>query len=110
MSHMRAQATAPSRGDAKTQPAGKSKRLMPSGKDLWPMIKQTFSDFFEDKAQTLAAALAIYTMLSIAPMLVIVTKVVGVMSRDAQAKENVVQTMRGVIPGMSDEQLRTMIE
>ena len=80
------------------------------GKDVWPMVKQSVSDFFEDKAQTLAAALAIYTMLSIAPMLVIATKIVGVVSRDSDSKETVVRTMEGVIPGMTTDQLHTMID
>ena len=80
------------------------------GKELWSMVKQSVSDFFEDKAQTLAAALAIYTMLSIAPMLVIATKVVGVMSRDSDSKETVVRTMQGVVPGMEEDQLRKMID
>ena len=80
------------------------------GQELWSMVKQSVSDFFEDKAQTLAAALAIYTMLSIAPMLVIATKVVGVMARDSDSKETVVQTMQGVIPGMEPDQLHKMID
>ena len=81
------------------------------GKDIWPMLKQTWAEFTEDKAQTLAAALAIYTMISIAPLLVITTKVVGVMTRgDKQAQEKVVSTMQGVVPGMEPGQIQTMID
>src|SRR5688572_312304 len=79
------------------------------GKDIWPMVKQTFADFFEDKAQTLAAALAIYTMLSIAPLLVIVTKIVGVVYRDDN-KDQVANTLKGVVPGMEPDQIKQMIE
>ncbi len=41
------------------------------------LLKQTFSDWSEDKATKLAAALAFYTMLSIAPLLTITVKIVG---------------------------------
>ena len=48
-----------------------------SMKDLWPLSKQAFSEWSEDKATKLAAALAFYTMLSIAPLLIICIKIVG---------------------------------
>jgi membrane protein len=75
--------------------------------DIWPMLKQTGSEFFEHKAQTLAAALAVYTMLSIAPLLVIVTKVAGVMYKDAP--HEVSEAMTGVVPGMQRGDIETMI-
>ena len=48
------------------------------GKDIWPLTKETFSSWLEHKAPKLAAALATYAMLSLAPLLVIVTKIVGI--------------------------------
>src|SRR5439155_5446934 len=47
-------------------------------KDLWPLAKQSTSEWMEDKASRLAASLAYYTMLSIAPLLIISIKVIGV--------------------------------
>jgi membrane protein len=46
-------------------------------KDLWPLAKQSSSEWMEDKASRLAASLAYYTMLSIAPLLIISIKIIG---------------------------------
>src|SRR4051794_15392839 len=48
-----------------------------SMKDLWPLSKQAAAEWSEDKATKLAAALAFYTMLSIAPLLIICMKIAG---------------------------------
>jgi len=45
--------------------------------DLWPLTKQSAAEWLEDKASRLAASLAYYTMLSIAPLLIISIKVIG---------------------------------
>ena len=44
---------------------------------IWPIIRQTFDEFIEDKAPRLGAALSYYTVLSIAPLLVIVLGITG---------------------------------
>ncbi|HEX4339982.1 MAG TPA: YihY/virulence factor BrkB family protein [Polyangiaceae bacterium] len=45
--------------------------------DAWSMVKETFSDWSDDNASRLAAALAYYTLLSLAPLLVIAISVAG---------------------------------
>ena len=59
------------------------------GKDVWPLLKHSFNDWSQDKAPKLAAALATYTMLAIAPLLVIVTKIVGVAYKEEAAQGKV---------------------
>src|SRR3954469_13152867 len=44
---------------------------------MWSLVKQTGSDFMEDKAPRLAAALAYYTIFSLAPLLVISVAMLG---------------------------------
>jgi membrane protein len=44
---------------------------------LVPLIRQSFKDFNDDRASMLGAALAYYTLFSIAPMLVVATGVAG---------------------------------
>lgn len=41
-------------------------------KAVWGLLKETFSEWNKDKAERLAAALAYYTVFSLAPLLVIV--------------------------------------
>ena len=71
---------------------------IPSASEVWDMLKQTFADWSEDKAPKLAAALALYTMLSIGPLLVIVLKVIGVVFGEQAAQGQVRQIMAGVVP------------
>jgi membrane protein len=52
----------------------------------WGITKQAAADWSEDKSTKLAAALAFYTMLSIAPLLIITIKVVGKVFGDDAAK------------------------
>lgn len=46
-------------------------------RDAWPLLKQTGREFVNDKAMTLGAALAFYTALSIAPLLLLVIVIAG---------------------------------
>ena len=79
------------------------------GKDVWPLLKQTGSDWSEDKAPKLAAALATYTMLSIAPLLVIVTKIVGI-AYNKGAGQKIYDTLQNVMPGVGGDAIKQMIE
>jgi membrane protein len=47
-------------------------------KSIWPLLKRTFNEWFEDKVPKMSAALAYYVAVSLAPLLVIIVKVVGV--------------------------------
>src|SRR3954469_4047302 len=79
------------------------------GKDIWPLTKETFSSWLEHKAPKMAAALATYAMLSLAPLLVIVTKIVGIYYRKG-AGEKIASTLQDVLPGVGGEAVRKMIE
>lgn len=47
-------------------------------KDIWTILKQSFSDFIDNKVFKLSAALAFYTIFSLPAMLIIVISVSGV--------------------------------
>jgi membrane protein len=47
-------------------------------RDIWATVKETASDWMDDDASRLAAALAYYSLLSLAPLLVIVVAIAGV--------------------------------
>src|SRR5919199_365753 len=46
-------------------------------KGIWELIRDTGKKWWEDKAPRLGASLAFYTMLSLAPLLVIVVAIAG---------------------------------
>lgn len=64
-------------------------------KKYWTTIKRAAGDFISDEATTQAAAVAFFTALSFAPMLVITITVSSYLGDDAQAK--VVDQVRGLI-------------
>ena len=47
-------------------------------KDIWPITRQSFSDFIDNKVLKLSAALAFYTIFSLPAMLIIVISVSGI--------------------------------
>jgi len=59
---------------AKQRVSSRWRRAAPG---YWQLLKQATSDWMEDRAMRLAASLAFYTMLSLAPLLVLAIKVVG---------------------------------
>lgn len=79
------------------------------GKDVLPVMKETFSSWSEDKAPKMAAALATYTMLSIAPLLVIVTKIVGIYYQKG-AGEKISHALEDVLPGVGADAIKKIIE
>ena len=54
------------------------------------LFRNAVSEWSEHKATKLAAALAFYTMLSIAPLLIISIKIVGMITRNSGAAEQAI--------------------
>jgi membrane protein len=50
--------------------------------NVFALLKQTFREWLEDKAPQLGAALAYYTVFSLAPLLLVLLAIVGVLFRD----------------------------
>ena len=77
-------------------------------KAVWPLIKQSYNEWSEDKASRLAAALAYYTAISLAPLLVLAVTILGYMSLDGRT---VVEEQMGVVMGPTGkEAAATMID
>jgi membrane protein len=63
----------------------------------FPLLKQTFADWLEDKAARLAAALAFYTALSLAPLLVIAVAIASLVLGDEAARGEIVGQFHGLL-------------
>lgn len=48
---------------------------------MWSVLKQTFKEWLEDKAPQLGAALAYYTVFSLAPLILVLLAIIGVIFR-----------------------------
>jgi membrane protein len=78
-------------------------------KDILPLLKESASQWSDDHCTRLAAALAYYTMLSIAPLLVIFVKIVGVWySNSQEAQTNVTNYLQNFVGSQSAQALQTM--
>jgi len=78
-------------------------------RDVWELIKQTFIEWNEDKASRLAAALAYYTIFSLAPLLVITIGLAGMVFGEDAVQGHVVQQLQGYIGSKGAGFIQTMI-
>jgi membrane protein len=73
------------------------------------LAKTSFSEWSEHKATKLAAALAFYTMLSIAPLLILSIKVVGKFFSDESAKKRIGDYIQTVASAKAAEAAKELI-
>jgi len=66
-------------------------------KDLWDLVKAAASAWVDDYAQSMGAALAYYTVFSIAPLLLIVISIAGLLYGDQAARGEVFGQLQGML-------------
>lgn len=76
---------------------------------IWNLMRQTFADWTEDKAPQLGAALAFYTALSIAPLLVIILGIAAYFLGDEAASGQVVGELRSLVGDQGGKAIEDMI-
>jgi membrane protein len=67
---------------------------------IWPLLKETGEDFVEDNVTRLAAALAYFTLLSLAPLVVLALAMAG-LAFDEESTRNRLATELGAVVGPS---------
>jgi len=77
---------------------------------FWKLAKQTAGEWSEDNATRLAAALAFYTVLSIAPLLVLAIAVIGLVFGEDAARGQVASELAGVVGPQAGEGIQTVIQ
>jgi membrane protein len=68
-----------------------------SARAAWELTKETFSEWLDDKASRLAAALAYYTLFSLAPLLIIAIGIAGLVFGEDAARGQVMVQLAGLI-------------
>ncbi|REJ86649.1 MAG: YihY/virulence factor BrkB family protein [Planctomycetota bacterium] len=76
---------------------------------MFQLIKQAFAEFSEDKCMRMAAALAYYTVFSLAPLMIIVMMICGLIWDPSDVEGLVQQEIRSVVGENGAEQVRTML-
>jgi membrane protein len=65
--------------------------------DVWQVAKQTASDWVEDDASRLAASLAFYTLLSLAPLVIIAVSIAGLVLGTDAARGRIAAELSSVV-------------
>ena len=64
---------------------------------IWRLLKATFQEWQKDKASRIAAALAYYTIFSIAPLLVLAIAIAGAVFGQDTAREQIVSQLENLV-------------
>lgn len=78
-------------------------------RETWETIKETASDWSDDNASRLAAALAYYALLSLAPLLMIAVAVAGFFFGTDAARGKVAAELGGIVGGQAAESIQSVI-
>ena len=81
-----------------------------NARTIWTLLKETFSEWSEDKASRLAAALAYYTIFSLAPLLIIAIAVAGLVFGQEAAQGELVAQIQGLVGQEGAKLIETMIQ
>ena len=79
-------------------------------KAVWGLFQETFTEWSNDKASRLAAALSYYTLFSIAPLLIIVIAVVGAVFGEDAARGEIYRQINGLVGDAGAKVIQTAIE
>ncbi|MEH2317177.1 YihY/virulence factor BrkB family protein [Nostoc sp.] len=77
---------------------------------IWKLLQETFKEWSEDKASRLAAALAYYTIFSIAPLLIIVIAIAGAVFGEEAARGQIVGQIQGLVGKDGAQFIQTAIQ
>jgi len=78
--------------------------------DMFGVVKQAFSDWNEDNAPRLGAALSYYTIFSIAPLLLISIAVAGLVFGHDAAQGRIVGQIQGLVGEQAAQSIQAMLE
>jgi len=77
--------------------------------DIWPVSKETASEFIADKGPRLGAALAFYTALSLSPLLLVVVAIAGAVYGDVAARGELAHQIKDTIGEEGAKAIETML-
>ena len=85
-------------------------KLRAALRQIWSLTRETLTQWEADQASRLAAALALYTLLSIAPLIVISIAVAGVLFGDAAARGQLSQQVAGIVGEQAGRAIEALVE
>ena len=81
-----------------------------NGNEILALLKKTASDWMEDQAPTLGAALAYYTVFSLAPLLIIAIAIAGLVFGREAAQGQIFDQLKGLLGEASGKAMQEMVQ
>ncbi|MGF1515800.1 MAG: YihY/virulence factor BrkB family protein [Elainellaceae cyanobacterium] len=81
-----------------------------SPKQVWRLLKEAFQEWNRDDASRLAAALAFYTIFSLAPLLILVIAIASLIFDQGTVRDQIMQQMEALIGNSGAEALSTVLD
>jgi len=78
-------------------------------KNILDLIKETIEAWSKDKASRLAAALAYYAIFSIAPLLIVIIAITGLIFGESAARDEIAHQIEGLVGREAAAMIQTMI-
>jgi membrane protein len=79
-------------------------------KSLWFTLKQTFCAWSDHEAPRLGAALSFYTMLSLAPLVILVIAIASLVFGHSAAQNEIIRQVQGITGTEGAQAVETVIE
>jgi len=79
-------------------------------KNIWPMLTQTYADWDRHNAMRMGAALAFYSILSIAPLVILTVAIIGLVYGNSHAQEQIANQVDALVGPEGKTAVTTMIE
>ncbi|HEY6081407.1 MAG TPA: YhjD/YihY/BrkB family envelope integrity protein, partial [Polyangiaceae bacterium] len=78
-------------------------------RDAWSILKETANDWLEDDASRLAASLAFYTLLSLAPLVIIAVAIAGLALGPEAARGQIADELGRVVGPYAAEGIQAVV-
>jgi membrane protein len=79
-------------------------------RDVWVTLKQTFRAWSDHEAPRLGAALSFYTMLSLAPLVILVIAIASLVFGHSAAQNDIIREVQGIMGTEGAKAIETVIE
>ncbi len=81
-----------------------------SPKQVWRLLKEAFQEWNQDDASRLAAALAFYTIFSLAPLLILVIAIASLIFDQGTVQDEILQQIESLIGSSGADALSTVLD
>src|SRR5436305_3467120 len=81
-----------------------------SRRSIWELLKRSFAEWNRHEAPRLGAALAFYTILSLAPLLMVVVAIAGFAFGKARVQTEIVSQITALVGKQGADSVRAMLQ